>query len=214
MRKKIISAALFLLILIVLRLFFFEIYTINQNSMNNTYKSGDKVLIIKNLYSVDYNDILVFKHFNKKMIKRCVGLPGNTFKIIEGKTYCDDIILPMPNKAINRNISEADAIAKAEIYHTYKKNDWTLYNFGPYLIPKTGTKVSLNSENILLYKKLIENSISDNFKVNENSKENEYIFTSNFYFLIGDNRTESVDSRFFGPVKENDIIGKVILKIW
>lgn len=212
MRKEFIYIVIFVFILIILRMFFFEIYTISQNSMNNTYKTGNKVLIIKNFYSVDYNDILVFEHENKKMIKRCIGLPGNTFKIIKGKTYSNNVLISLPSKALNKNISEFDAFSRSEIYNTYRKNDWTLYNFGSFLIPKKGMTKALSPKNIFLYKKLIESEDIDN--LNLSKKERNYTFQNDFYFLMGDNRKESVDSRFFGPIKKSDIIGKVILKIW
>lgn len=179
--------------------------------MNNTYKSGDKVLIMKSFYTITYNDVLIFEHKNKKMIKRCVGLSGNTFKIINGKIYSNNELIPLPEKAVNKNISESDAFTKAEIYNTFGKNDWTLYNFGPYLIPKKGKKINLDKKNRVLYGKLLDEERVD-FRTFEN--DTDYTFHNDFYFLVGDNRVESVDSRFFGPVKKTDIRGKVIFKVW
>lgn len=178
--------------------------------MNNTYKAGNKVLIIKNFYSITYNDVIIFKHENKKMIKRCIGLPGNTFKIIKGKTYLDNVLIPLPSNAVDKKNSESDAFSRSEIYSTYGKNEWTLYNFGAFLIPKKGMVIALNPKNIILYKKLIEEENVDDL----NLTKERYIFQDDFYFLMGDNRAESVDSRFFGPVKKADITGKVILKVW
>ena len=83
--KKIIYTLLFLFVLLILRVFFISIYTIDQNSMNNTYNNGDHVLLIKNLYKIKRNDIVIFNRENEDLIKRCIGLPGDSIKISNGK---------------------------------------------------------------------------------------------------------------------------------
>lgn len=212
MIKQILYIITFLFALILLRLFVFEIYTINQNSMNNTYQTSDRVLILKNFYSIKHNDVLVFKRKNENMIKRCIGLPGESIKIINGKTYSNNKLISLPPKAILGSISTIDIYSKTEISYTYNAS-WNLNNFGCYTIPAKGMKILLTPKNLSLYKKLIEDD-NNNSKKMHNPKNNYYVFQNNYVFLIGDNRVQSVDSRFFGPIKESEVKGKVILDIF
>lgn len=205
MKKHILLFVIFLIFTAILRLFFFEIYTVNQNSMRSTYQSGDRVLILKNFYKIDRNDIVVFNIDSENLIKRVIGLPGDTLLVRNNKLYINSKSIQTPITA-NVTTSKSDEIFdKAEIYSTYGK-DWTLSNFGPYLIPKEGTQIEKTPENTSTYDKL-----------NKLTIDNYYTFTKDSYFVMGDNRLESVDSRFFGPIQKLDIKGKVILdlkKFW
>lgn len=178
--------------------------------MNKTYKAGDKVLILKNFYSIKHNDVVIFKRKNENMIKRCVGLPGESIQIINGKTYSNNKLVTLPSKAIIGNILNIDAYSSAEISYTYNKN-WNLNNFGNYTVPAKGMRILLTPENFSLYNKLI---YDDGSKKMLNQKNIYYVFNNNYFFLLGDNRVQSVDSRFFGPIKESEIKGKVILDIY
>jgi signal peptidase I len=178
--------------------------------MNNTYHTGDRVLILKNFYSLKHNDIVVFQKGKENLIKRCVGLPGETIAIKNGKIYADNYLIPLPQKAILGNTSEIDPFSLSEIHFMYGTN-WTINNFGSYKTPLKGFKIPTTTQNLNLYGKLIE---EDNTNKNPILKNTFYTFQNNYIFLIGDNRVESVDSRFYGPIKESALNGKVIFKIF
>lgn len=211
--KKIIGYTVFFLCLIILRIFLFEIYSVSQSSMKNTYQRGDRVLIIKNFYSIKQNDILVFRHDNENAIKRCVCLPGDTLRILKGSVYSNNVVLNNPKKAIIENAANDDVIARSNIYFAYGTN-WTLNNFGPYIVPKKGMKVSLTPDNVLIYGQIIRKDSlkSDAMVSKRESSGNFYTFQNDYVFLVGDNRMLSRDSRVFGPIAVSDIKGKVILK--
>ncbi|MDL2262064.1 S26 family signal peptidase [Bacteroidales bacterium OttesenSCG-928-I21] len=94
---------------------------------------------------------------------------------------------------------------------------WNPDNFGAVIIPKKGETVSLNRKNIPLYKYIIEAHEGNELFLNNYSKieingktVTEYTFRKNYYFVINDNRYNYNDSRGFGFVPEDEILGKLI----
>ena len=97
--------------------------------------------------------------------------------------------------------------------------DWNEDNFGPITIPKKGAEIVLNKKTYPLYKKIIEeyegNKVirkNNNFIINDIIVKS-YTFKENYYWMMGDNRHRSEDSRVWGFVPENHIMGKPVF-IW
>ncbi len=99
------------------------------------------------------------------------------------------------------------------------RNSWNRDNMGPIYIPEAGKTVALNKENLPLYKKIIGEYEGNDLKVNgdeiriNGQVATTYTFKQNYYWMMGDNRHNSLDSRYWGFVPADHIVGKPIF-IW
>lgn len=147
--KEVIPYIVIVVVVVLIRTFIITPVKVDGDSMKNTLKNGDILLLYK-LSSIDRFDIIVLdeEKDNEKIIKRVIGLPGETVAIKKGKIYINDKV------------------------------------------------------------------IDDEYAYGETSDYNKVTLRDDEYFILGDNRLISKDSRYFGPIKDNEIKGKIVFRLF
>ncbi len=147
--KEVIPYIVIVVVVVLIRTFIITPVRVDGDSMKNTLKNGDILLLYK-LSSIDRFDIIVLdeEKDNEKIIKRVIGLPGETVAIKKGKIYINDKV------------------------------------------------------------------IDDEYAYGQTSDYNKVTLKDDEYFILGDNRLISKDSRYFGPIKDNEIKGKIVFRLF
>ena len=175
------------------------------------------------------NDIIVFKWPGNRdqilpdvlthYVKRCVAEPGDTLEVIDKVVFINGEEFPIPEHVNYDNTLLPKGIADPHIFP--RGSGWNSDNYGPIVIPRKGEKLKLNMQNIERWETFINREhgkdvvrfVNDDIYIN-NIKTDEYVVQDDYYFAMGDNRDNSLDSRYWGFVPRESITGTPIIIYW
>lgn len=179
----------------------------------------------------EINDIVIFefpKGFESdplrggtKYIKRIIAGPHDTLKITDGVVFVNGkpIELPSTFKAPKYSEEEDELVQNETIYPPGA--EWNRISYGPIIIPAKGDTIKITPENFEKWQSVIVMDHGERSLLSEGTLVTldgraifEYVLTQDHYFVIGDNFEASMDSRHFGFITDNMIVGKAMFIYW
>jgi signal peptidase I len=178
---------------------------------------------LKEELDIDYDRIervddgQVTPHNNKAEIQL---INDSTYKMLLTNIAIEKLRkMPFHKSSIVETYTKYDPFMFPAYYYFDTKDTFNVNNYGPLWIPKKGAEITLTPDNIRKYRRAIEVYEGNEFSVQNGAvlingtAATKYTFKMNYYWMMGDNRHNSQDSRFWGYVPEDHIVGKPKL-IW
>ena len=189
---------------------------------------------MKGIRIIQHNDIVVFNipiHndcisfiINKNMCKRVVALPGDSISVVNGYYKNNNYTKTLGVEFMQKKFFETpDSIMHGIVLDAYPFNGnvgWKIRNFGPMYIPRKGDVINITPNDAVIYRRVLEWELGkeitwdrqENVVYADSKPIKRHTFKHNYYFCAGDNVLDSDDSRYWGPLPEEYIIG-IVAKI-
>jgi signal peptidase I len=151
-------------------------------------------------------------------LKRCVGIPGDTIAIYNRVVYVNGKMLPLPrNLKFNRVSILPPGEAAEGIFP--RGAPWNEDNYGPLIIPKRGMVIPISRENLPVWEVFIRREghdvrLSGDEVLIDGQPATEYRVKRDYLFGMGDNRDNSLDSRYWGFIPKENLVGTPLLVYW
>ncbi len=151
-------------------------------------------------------------------VKRLVGLPGDTVEIAGKRLLVNGMLQTTPPNALHESYTQRPGEVEPDIFPKglpYNKDWW-----GPATVPYKGMRIDLTVASLDQWRQFIEGedhtirfATDGRIEIDGRAVE-QYTVERNYFFFMGDNRDNSIDSRYWGYVPEEHIIGRPILIYW
>lgn len=153
-------------------------------------------------------------------IKRCVATPGDVLEIKDKKLYVNGEIVPNPPNAVFDKVNRPESFFNPRMFP--KGEMWNEDWYGPIRVPKIGDKIKIDTSTYEGWKMFVMKEghsirMSGDGAVFVDEKElpnGEYTVEKDYLFMMGDNRNNSLDSRFWGFMPVENIVGEALIIYW
>ncbi|MFZ1081719.1 MAG: signal peptidase I [Candidatus Kryptoniota bacterium] len=151
-------------------------------------------------------------------IKRCIGLPGDTIQVINRVVYVNSQLVPYPaGVKFDSFTMLPKGYPNPQIFP--EGSNFNEDNYGPIVVPKAGDIIHLNTNDFLRWKIFIEREghqcdMRGSTVYVDDKPASDYTVKHNYYFMMGDNRENSLDGRFWGFVPFQNIVGEAMVVYW
>lgn len=146
-------------------------------------------------------------------LKRCVAVSGDTLNIVNDSVYVNGVQFPLPEHGKYDPVP----VQTDDAYRTFPiGKGFTRGNYGPIRIPKKGDVLPLNSESVIRWATFIRREghtvdFNGSSIAIDGQPTTSYTVERDYVFGMGDNRNNSLDSRYFGFIAEQDVVGTPLI---
>jgi len=152
-------------------------------------------------------------------VKRCIGLPGDTVRILSGRVFVNGRELLLPPHA-KRSEERYGGGWREEDQLFPPGSKFTLDDYGPLVVPKRGDVIELSPASFERWKEFIHQEghtadiTQEGTVLIDRAASSRYTVQRDYYFVLGDNSGNSLDSRYWGFVPDENLIGEALIIYW